>query len=119
MKKLSEYQNEEALDILADLIEPAAKIFSDKAIEREWNSGNRIGAVKVAIKNHKSEVIDILAIMEGIPRDEYKCNVVTIPARLLEILNDPDLVDFFGQQSQSGTDVFSGSAMASTEDDAQ
>lgn len=119
MKKLSEYENEEALDILADLIEPAVKIFSDEEFSSAWQGGNRILAVQTAIKNHKVEVIDVLAILEGVPRSEYKCNLVTLPARILEILNDPDLVDFFGQQSQNPIEAFSGSATVSTEVNAQ
>lgn len=116
MKKLSEYKNEEALDILADLLDPSAVILSDNDIRDAWESNNRLLAIKIAIKNHKKEVIDILAIMEGVPRDEYKCNVITLPARLLEILNDEDLIAFFKSQGRNEKEESSGSAMVSTEE---
>ena len=48
--KLSEYQGEAALDILADLIEPAGEIMSDKEIGDVFKK-NRFKAIGLAIKN--------------------------------------------------------------------
>ena len=47
--KLSEYQGEAALDILADLIEPAGEIMSDKEIGEVFKE-NRFKAIGLAIK---------------------------------------------------------------------
>ena len=92
--KLSEYQGEEALDLLADLIEPAGEIMSDKEIGEVFKK-NRFKAIGMAIKNHKKAVMQIMAAMDGVPVDEYKCNVLTLPVKILEILNDPELVQLF------------------------
>ena len=46
--KLSEYQGEEALDLLADLIEPAGEIMSDKEIGDLFKK-NRFKAIGLAI----------------------------------------------------------------------
>ena len=107
--KLSEYQGEAALDILADLIEPAGEIMSDKEIGEVFTK-NRFRAIGMAIKNHKKAVIQIMAIMDGVPVDEYKCNVFTLPVKILEILNDPALVQLFTYQGQTGDANSSGSA---------
>lgn len=93
--KLSEYKNEQALDILADILEPSAKIFSDKDVKKAFETGDKIKGIKAAIKTHKSEIIEILAVLDGVPVAEYECNVLTLPIKLLEILNDTDLMSFF------------------------
>ena len=71
--KLSEYQGEAALDILADLIEPAGEIMSDKQIGDIFKE-NRFNAIGLAIKNHKKAVMQIMATMDGVSVEEYKCN---------------------------------------------
>lgn len=93
--KLSEYKNEQALDILADILEPSAKIFSDKDVKQAFEKGDKISGIKAAIKGHKTEIIEILAVLDGVPVAEYECNVLTLPVKLLEILNDTDLMSFF------------------------
>ena len=98
MKKISEYKDEEALDLLAEILEPVTAIMSDKLIKQEMKSGNRAAAVAQAIKRHKSEVIAILAAMDGVPVNEYHCDVFTLPIRALEIMNDKGLVSFFSSQ---------------------
>lgn len=113
--KLSEYQGEAALDLLADLIEPAGEIMSDKEIGDVFKE-NRFKAIGIAIKNHKKAVMQILATMDGVPVDEYKCNVFSLPVKILEILNDPDLVQLFTYQGQTGDANSSGSASENTEE---
>ena len=113
--KLSEYQGEAALDILADLIEPAGEIMSDKEIGEVFKK-NRFKAIGLAIRNHKKAVIQIMATMDGVPVDEYKCNVFTLPVKILELLNDPDMIQLFQYQGQTGDAKSSGSASENTEE---
>lgn len=101
MKRLLEYENEEALDLLADIIEPAAELFSDKRIAEAWKNDKRTKAVTIAIKHHKKSVLAILAVLEGVPVDEYKCNILTLPKTVLELLNDAELLAFFKSQVQN------------------
>ena len=113
--KLSEYQGEAALDVLADLIEPAGEIMSDKEIGEVFKE-NRFKAIGMAIKNHKKAVMQILATMDGVPVDEYKCNVFSLPVKILEILNDPEMIQLFTYQGQTGDANSSGSASENTEE---
>ena len=113
--KLSEYQGEAALDLLADLIEPAGEIMSDKEIGEVFKD-NRFKAIGMAIKNHKKAVMKILATMDGVPVEEYKCNVLTLPVKILELLNDPELIRLFQYQGQTGDANSSGSASVNTEE---
>ena len=111
MKKLSDYRDDDALDLLADIIEPATEIFADAEVKNAFDK-SKLTAVRVAIKRHKPELMQIMARMDGVPVEEYHCNVLTLPARLLQILSDEDLTAFFTDAAQtSGTEKHSGSAM--------
>lgn len=119
--KLSDYKGEEAIDILVELIEPAAVIMADKEIA-QMAKGNvpAVKVVKTAIKNHKKEVIEIMAILDGENPEEYaeKINVFSLPVKLLEILNDPLMKDLFMSQGQT-TEASSTSATENTRENEQ
>jgi hypothetical protein len=104
-KKLLEYTNEEALERLADIIEPISEIASDKRFRVAFK-GSRINAIKVLLKHHKSALIDILAIYEGIPREEFSANVVQIITMALRLFSDEEIMSVFtslGQNEASST----------------
>lgn len=117
--KLSEVKGEAAMEMLADLIEPAGEIFGDKGVAEAYRKGNKLGAVKVAIKNHKKAVIEILAVLDGVPVEEYCPNLFSLPVKLLEILNDKDLLQLFTLQGQTGDATSSVSASENTKDKKQ
>lgn len=126
--KLSEYRGDDALEVLAELLEPAVEILADADIAAAWRDKNpnktrgqkQLKAVSIAIKKHKEAVIAILAALDHETPDEYreKINVVTLPKKLLEVLNDKDLRNFFTSQEQTKGEP-SGSASASTEESGQ
>lgn len=112
--KYKEFEGEKALDVLADLIEPAAEIMSDDKVAKNARAGNRMAAIKAAIKDHKKSVIYMLAVLNDEDPATYKPKLLTLPIMLLEILNDPDIADLFTSQSQNVAGTASGSATEST-----
>ena len=99
--KISEYKNEDALDLLCDIIEPTATILADKGLaEKIKAKATRIELIKTAIKNHKSEVIYILARLHNVPVEEFECTPTSIIADLIDIFNDEELSNFFTSQAQ-------------------
>ena len=98
--KLSEYRDEAALELLADISEPAIEIFADKQLIELIRARNTSKAISIAIKNHKKEVMAMLAALEGVPVEEYHCGVFTLPKKLLEILNDHELIAFFSDMQE-------------------
>lgn len=111
-----ERTNEEALELFADLLEPVAEILTDPEIVGIWKSGGKkVTLVSKAIKNHKHTIVKILSLIDGIPEEEYKVNVLTLPARVLKLLNSPMFQELFTSQGQETTAGSSGSAMANTE----
>ena len=114
--KLSEIKGEKALDTIAELIEPVAEIICDAEIAKtRKQEGGRVKAISIAIKNHKSAVMSILAALNGQTVEEYakECNVLSLPKQLLDIINDPVMFDLFTSQNQE-TLTPSGSAMENT-----
>lgn len=118
MNEIKSRSNEESLDLFADLLEPVAEILADAEVKEAFES-KKIRGVKVAIKNHKAEVVQILALIDGIPVEEYKVNVFTLPLKLLELLNKPEVAELFQSQGQMKVAATSGSATVNTEDGVQ
>lgn len=115
MKKLSEYHDEEALDLLADIIDPVTEILADKEVVNTFLKKSKLQGTSVAIKKHKKAIMKCLAVLEGVPVKDYHCNIVSLPKTILEILNDNELMDFFKSQSQQMEEESSGSATANSE----
>lgn len=113
MRKISDYRDEDALDLLADIMEPAVEILADETVRKTFETENRMKLASVAIKNHKESVMQILARLEGVPREEYHCTIFTLPAVVLEVLNDGELLGFFTAQARTmSTAASSGNATA-------
>jgi hypothetical protein len=89
--KLSDYKNEDAIEVIADIIEPLSVIFTDEEIK---NEKNRMKAIAKALKKYKKEVIQILARIDGVSVNEYECNALTLPIKVLEVMNDKEVQDF-------------------------
>ena len=114
--KLSEIKGEAALDMLADMIEPAAEIMADPNMKDLIQAKNKAAIIKALIKDHKKSIIEILAIIDGVPVNEYDVNVFTLPVKILELLNDPELISFFTSQESMGDQISSIAPMVNTEE---
>lgn len=96
MRKLSEIKGEEALDVLADIIEPAAEIFSDENVKNAVkNEKSKVKAVKIILKDHKKAILALMAALEETPVEEYKPTLLALPALIIGVLNDPELQSLF------------------------
>ena len=97
--KLSDIKGERALDVLADLIDPVAEIFGDKEISAALQSGKAPAkAIKLALKNHKRAVLDMMAAIDGEDPATYQPSLFVLPKRLLDLLNDPEVQQLFSSQ---------------------
>jgi hypothetical protein len=70
--RLSDFKGEEALDVLADIIEPMTFILADEEIQkmRKEAAEKKINMpyiifVTPALRNHKPEIIQILARLQN------------------------------------------------------
>lgn len=124
--RLSDFKGEEALDVLADIIEPMTFILADEEIQKMRKEAAEkkinlpyIKFVTPAIRNHKPEIIQILARLQNQTVEEYTAglSLATLPMQVLEFINDPEIQKFFTSQSQSPEtqSASSGSVTESTE----
>ena len=115
--KLSDYKNEDALDLLADLMEPVADIMADaelKALATKQNA-NKLEIAQYVLRNKKAQLVTIFARMNNTPRNEYKATAPEMLAQLLDALNDKALADFFASQAQQKIGASSGLVTENTE----
>lgn len=116
MKRLTDYEGEEAIDLWADLLDPISTIINDKNVANVIRSGaSRIAIAQEILKNHKKETIQILLRI-----DQEPVNGLNLVVRLVEILadigNNEEIKPFFGLSAQEKMEEeSSGSAMVNTE----
>lgn len=115
--KLSEIRGEAALDLLADIIEPAAEIMSDPKIKILYEKKDRAALIKAVIKDHKRSIIEILAAIDGVPAKDYEVSIFTLPIKVLELFNDPEMLNFFTSQELMEEQNSSIAPMVNTGDD--
>ena len=117
--KLSDYKNEDALEVLADLLEPVQEILTDEGFKGIIKKGiskaeEKVALAKYLLKNHSKAIIAILARLNG--GDKYEANIAEILTQVLDLINDKVLADFFVSQVQSLGDGTSLPATENTEE---
>ena len=130
--RLSDIKGDRVFDVIADIIDPIANIASDETasalFKREKLPDGMTAkafllerarkAVPALLKGHKSDIITVLATIEGVSDDDYRASLTL--AKLMqdaaELLTDEAFGELF-ISAQSGTS--SGSAQESIEESKQ
>ena len=117
MKRLSDYQGEEALALWGDLLEPISEILTDAEIQRVVKAGSApIVVAKTILKNHKKEAHEIMLRVDPEPLDGLNI-IVRLVNLLAEIGKRDDIKAFFGYAAQEKVESTStGSATENTEE---
>ena len=123
MKKLSEFKDDEAMDVLAEIIDPMVNMMKNKEFvlamrgnRQEKIKPNRVEAIKIAITDNRSDVVKIMAVLNETPVKEFHYNLLTLPQMMVEMFNDKELMDFFGYQSEKDSQTPFGSVTENTEE---
>lgn len=126
--KLSDIKGERCLDVVADLIEPIASMAKDEDVvalfkptkvpddetPHEFFADRMRAGLPKLLRNHRSEIIQILASLEGVTPAVYK-KTLTMPKLIsdtFEVLTDSSIAAFLS--SHATTETSSGSASGST-----
>lgn len=118
MKKLSDYKDEEALDLWCDLLDPMTAILGDERIQEGMGNKPPFLIAKDILATHKKEALQIIKRVDPEPLDGMNIIIRTVNV-VLEFMNHPDLKDFFASAGQGKTEKeSSGDAMESTEEEA-
>lgn len=116
MRKLSEVKNEDALELIAEVIDPLSSIIGDPAVKAmRSNKASKLDIMKWVLKDHPQEVLAVLAALDGEAVEDYEISALELPMRVLEILNDKELISLFTSQGQMTEKTSSGSATENTE----
>lgn len=110
---LSKFVGADAITLMADIMGPLSRILSDEEVKnayRDENSGGMFAAVQCVLRRHPHEVIEILAYVDGKDPATYEVNGLTLPIKVMELLNDPEFTMLFPSQSQNENVESSGSA---------
>ena len=117
---ISDIKGEAALDAFADMIDPAMEIMTDPAISAAYKKPGttRAQLVGMIVKSHKQSIIKIMAILDGEDPETYadKINILTVPAKLMEIINDPEMKSLFPLQARQKTSESFGPATVNTQE---
>lgn len=126
--KLSDIHGERVFDVIADIIDPIANIAEDEKAStifrreklpegitvKKFAMQRARKALPVLLKDHKGDIIAILAAIEGVSAESYKgaLNLVKLMRDAAELLTDDAFTALF-LSAQSGKS--SGSAQENTE----
>lgn len=129
--KLSEVTGDRVLDVIADVIDPIANIAQDKDVAamfkreavpegmeaREFFAARMRKSVPALLKGHKSDIIAILAAIEGVAPEQYAAslNLAKLFTDVMELLTDDAFVNFLSSPETGKGASALGSASASFE----
>lgn len=96
MRKLSEIKGEEALDVLAEILEPIVEIANDEDVRAGFDT-NIAKCVSVALKKYKKQILEIFASINGKSVDETceEIDLLSLPSYILDVLSDPAIRRLF------------------------
>lgn len=114
--KLTDFKGNEAVEVLADVMEPVSVIVSDKEFQTLIKTKGTpiMKVVSYILKNFSNEVLDMYEPLTKEKREE--ATPTKLIQLILDISNDPELSSLFTSQGQQEALTPSGSATENTED---
>lgn len=110
--RLSDFKDEKALEVVADLIDPITEIVKSSENVEASKKGT-LKFVQAAMRNTPKAVIEMMAILDDKKPENYHCTGVSVIKSAFDMFSDPDVMALFGLQGENRTS--SGSASESTE----
>lgn len=104
--KLSDIKGDRVFDVIADIVDPISVIAKDRkfvdsiAKARTDENVDAMGVITSIIppllKDHREEVVSIMAIIHDVSRDEYRDNLTLagLISDVLDMLGDDELLTF-------------------------
>ena len=116
MKRLSDYKGKEAMELWADLLEPAIKVFGDKEIATALRRKAMLPSAKMMVERYPDEVISMMLRIDDTPIDGLNI-ILRLVTILAEVGSNPTVKSFFPSLAEEEKEETPfGSAMESTEE---
>lgn len=118
--KLSEIKGVDAIDAIADILEPVAVIFADEEIQKAIKAQKPyIIIAQIILKRQKEAILEVLAVLNGADPKTFKPSLIELPIMLMqlvqEVAENKELVGLFHLQEQMTASVSSIPATPTTE----
>lgn len=121
--KLSEIKGVDAIDAIADMLDPITAIMADEEIKKLMSMIPRPSTLTIAtkiMKKKKKEILEILAVMHGENPETFSPSLIELPIMLVnlinEVQNNEELMSLFRSQHQMISNVSFGAVMENTEE---
>ena len=116
MKKLSDYQGEEAIELWADLLEPCMAIFTEPAVKEAYGKKPMLEVAKIILKTKAKEATEMLTRIDDTPLNGANA-FLRLSTVLTDMMTDDSARSFFGFAAQETPEQeHSGSATENTKD---
>lgn len=118
--RLSEIKGVDAIDVIADIIEPVTVILADEEIQQVITEKKpTLLIAKTILKNQKEAILEVLAVLHKENPKEFKPSLIELPIMLVQLIQDlmdnKELVDLFQSQEMTTASVSSFPVMQNTE----
>lgn len=128
--KLSDIKGDRVLDVIADIIDPIANMVQDKDVAamferkavpegmeaRDFFAERMRNGLPVLLKNHKADIIAIMAAIEGVTPEQYAASL-DLPklfTDVMELVTDDAFLDFLSSSETGKGEDAPGSASVSS-----
>lgn len=120
--KLSDIKGDRVLDVIADIIDPIANMVQDKDVAemferkavpdgmdaRDFFAKRMRKGMPVLLKDHKADIIAIMAAIEGVTPEQYaeSLNFPKLFTDVMELVTDNAFLDFLSSpETKKGADA--------------
>lgn len=121
--KLSEIKGVDAIEVVADIIDPVTSIMADEEVKKLAEMKPKpptLLIAKTVLKRQKKAILEILAILHGEDPKTYNPSLIELPILLVNLINEiqsnEELQSLFHSQPQMSSSVSSGAVMENTEE---
>ena len=117
MKKLSDYKDDEAIELWGEMLDPMIRILGDKSIASDLRTGKPpLIIAKDIIKTHTEDAREIMLLIDPTPIDGINV-IARLASIVMDFIRNDSLKDFFKSAGQAMTEEEpTGSATEITED---
>lgn len=93
---LSERKNVDAINFVADILEPISKLLADSEVQLilKLQIPTTLKISKI-LRRQPETALEIFAILDGADPETYEISALQIPMKIIEIGNDPELAQLF------------------------
>lgn len=98
---LSERKNVDAINFVADMLEPISKLLADSEVQLilKLQIPTTLKISKI-LRRQPETALEIFAILDGADPETYEISALQIPMKIIEIGNDPELAQLFTSLGQ-------------------